>query len=129
MVVHHLAVVVRDLQRAERFYVDVLGLSLLRRWHDSDGLRAVWLSLGEGAFLALERFDSVESELGNDKVAIGWHCVALGIATQEREHWRARLNEAGHPVFRETDYTLYVRDPEGNVIGLSHYPEPKSVIS
>src|SRR5688572_20727804 len=54
--VHHLALLVDDLPAAERFYRDVLGLPVLRRWPDADGgERSVWLDLGGGAFLALER--------------------------------------------------------------------------
>ncbi|MEL6546808.1 MAG: VOC family protein, partial [Myxococcota bacterium] len=46
--VHHLAVVVRDVERAGEFYGAVLGLPELRRWHDDDGLRSIWFSLGDG---------------------------------------------------------------------------------
>lgn len=28
------------------------------------------------------------------------------------------------PIEGRTDYTLYLRDPEGNRIGLSHWPHP-----
>ena len=27
------------------------------------------------------------------------------------------------PIERESPYTLYTRDPDGNLIGLSHYPD------
>ena len=54
--VHHLAVVVEDLGRAEAFYAGVLGLAVIRRWEDDRGSpRSVWLALGGGAFLAVER--------------------------------------------------------------------------
>ncbi len=53
--VHHLAIQVRDLHACERFYREVLGLPVLRRWAaEGGGERAVWLDLGRGAFLALE---------------------------------------------------------------------------
>src|SRR5207249_7222792 len=48
---HHLAIQVKDLSAAERFYVEVLGLRVLRRWPWEDGRpgeRAVWLSFGAG---------------------------------------------------------------------------------
>ena len=55
---HHLAIQVKDLPAAERFYVDALGLRVLRRWPWEDGRpgeRSVWLSVGAGEeFLALE---------------------------------------------------------------------------
>jgi catechol 2,3-dioxygenase-like lactoylglutathione lyase family enzyme len=120
--VHHLAVQVRDLERAEAFYVGVLGLAVLRRWHDGAGeLRSIWVELGGGAFLALERTWAMGAPRTDE--APGWHCVALAIEVSERETWRERLTRAGYPVFRETPFTIYTRDPEGHIVGFSHYPE------
>ena len=119
--VHHLAVLVADLARAEAFYAGVLGLPVLRRHDDDAGRpRAVWLGLGGDAFLALERGDPAGGR--RDATAPGWHCVALGITVDEREAWRARLAAGGAPVERESPYTLYARDPDGNLIAFSHYP-------
>ncbi len=120
--VHHLAVVVTDLNRAETFYVEVLGLRVVRRWDDAEGRpRSLWLELGGGAFLAVERAESAGPR--RDDLAPGFHCVALGIRPDERIAWRERLERAGASVFRESVYTLYVRDPEGNIVGLSHFPD------
>ncbi len=122
--VHHIAVKVIDLARVEAFYAAVLGLPVLRRWPSPDGgERSVWLDLGAGAFLALERAERREPEKAED--APGIHLVALHIARSEREAWIARLEQAGHPVYQQTAHTIYVRDPEGNRIGLSHWPEDR----
>ena len=45
MQVHHVAVKVADLTRAEAFYATVLGLSVLRRWPMPDGVGelSLWL--------------------------------------------------------------------------------------
>jgi glyoxylase I family protein len=121
--VHHIAVVVRDLDAAERFYAGVLGLAVVKRWQDGEGRpRSLWVELGEGAFLAIERAGA-EGPVRSD-AAPGLHCLALGITKGEREAMRARLGEAGFPVERETGYTLYTRDPDGNLVGLSHHPDP-----
>ena len=121
--IHHLAVKVADLARAEAFYSGLLGLAVLERWPmpDGRGERSLWLDLGAGAFLALERAE--EAGAGKSEDAPGIHLVALHIARTEREAWIAKLTQAGHPVYHQTDYTLYVRDPEGNRIGLSHWPD------
>jgi catechol 2,3-dioxygenase-like lactoylglutathione lyase family enzyme len=119
---HHLAVVVRDLARAEAFYAGVLELPVARRWSDDVGEpRSVWLTLGGDAFLAVElaRPEAPARPVGDPP---GWHCVALAIAPGDRERWRAHLASAGFPVERESAFTLYVRDPEGNLVALSHYP-------
>jgi glyoxylase I family protein len=117
---HHLAVVVADLAKAERFYVEVLGLPVLRRWDDASGSpRSVWVELVGGGFLAIERAGASEARRTDE--APGFHCVAFGITAGERERWRTRMAEAGHPVERETPSTLYVRDPDGNLVALSHW--------
>ena len=113
MRLHHVALVVTDLARAERFYVDVLGLEIDRRWTDDTGApRSTWLKLEGGALLMLERVES------NARA----HCLALTIERREREHWEKKLKEAGFPVQTSTAYTLYVTDPDGNRIALSHHP-------
>jgi hypothetical protein len=120
---HHLAITVVDLARAERFYAGVLGLPIERRWADAAGApRSIWLGLGAGAFLAVERHVGDEAPRPIDRP--GWHCVALAIDPASRASWRARVAEAGFPVERESDFTLYLRDPEQNLVALSHYPEP-----
>ena len=120
---HHLAIQCRDLAACERFYREVLGLPLLRRWPaEGGGDRSVWLGVGDG-FLALER------AVGGDPPGpwrdgkAGLHLAAFRIGASERASWEARLESGGVPVVHRTRWTLYLRDPEGNRIGLSHYPE------
>lgn len=115
--VHHVAVVVRDLGRAEAFYSGLLGLPVVARHADQAGLpRAVWVDLGGGAFLAVEREDG-----GG---ASGPHCLALSIPPSDRAAWATRLESAGFPICKQTSFTIYARDPDGNLVGLSHYPDP-----
>ena len=112
----------RDLARAEAFYSGVLGLAVIRRWDDEAGsLRSIWCALGGEVFLAIERVAGAGAARGDD--APGWHCVALRIARADRERWRERLALAGYPVERESAFTLYVRDPDGALVALSHHPE------
>jgi catechol 2,3-dioxygenase-like lactoylglutathione lyase family enzyme len=123
---HHVAVSCRDLARCEAFYREVLGLRVLQRWQDEGGAeRSVWLAVGEGGeFLALERVaEAAPASAWRDGRA-GLHLVALRIARSERERWEARLAAAGVEVVHRTRWTLYVRDPEGNRVGLSHHPDP-----
>lgn len=122
---HHLALVTADVARAERFYAVTLGLPFVRRQEDERGLRSVWLDLGAGAFLALERADD-EGPLRTD-TAPGLHCLALKIAREDRVRVKKMLESTGYPVVRETAFTVYVRDPDGILVGISHYPDAYGV--
>ena len=114
---------VSRLEDAERFYVRVLGLPVLRRWVRDDGSeRSLWLDLGADAFLAVEE---VEPGAARPDTVPGWHCVALRIEREERDAWIARLEAAGHRVERQTEFTIYTRDPEGALVALSHHPAPR----
>ncbi|HYG66743.1 MAG TPA: VOC family protein [Anaeromyxobacteraceae bacterium] len=125
---HHLAIQCADLAACERFYRDVLGLPVLKRWPRDDGTdRSVWLALGDGAappFLALERAAAPAAPAPFVDGRAGLHLLALAIPAAERGLWEARLARAGVPIVHRTAYTLYVQDPEGNRIGLSHHPVP-----
>lgn len=118
---HHLAVRVRDLEGCERFYREVLGLPVVERWPGEDGRdRSVWLGV-ESGFLALERLAAApEAAPGGEA---GLHLLALRIPARERAAWEARLAARGVAVTRRTRWTLYLEDPEGNRIGLSHHPD------
>jgi catechol 2,3-dioxygenase-like lactoylglutathione lyase family enzyme len=121
-VFHHLAIQVNDLPRAERFYCDVLGLAVQKRWAWDDGRpgeRSLWLSLEPG-FLALEACDQPAPSREFRDPKAGLHLIAIGIRASDRAAWEARLGVA---IVHRTKFTLYVRDPEGNRIGLSHHPD------
>lgn len=124
---HHLAIQCADLEACERFYREVLGLPVLRRWpREGGGDRSVWLALGDGdapPFLALERAGEPAAPLPFVHPRAGLHLLALAIAPSERAGWEARLAGLRVPIVARTAHTLYVQDPEGNRIGLSHYPD------
>jgi glyoxylase I family protein len=112
--IHHVAFRTRDLERLEAFYANVLGLVVTRR----DGARSTWLEAGD-AIVMLER-----AEPDEPTVPSGWReMVAFGIAREKRAEYTDRLRAAGISVESETAFTLYVRDPDGRRVGLSHYPD------
>jgi catechol 2,3-dioxygenase-like lactoylglutathione lyase family enzyme len=108
--IHHLALRVRDLERAAAFYAG-LGLAEVRRLEGEHGLRAVWLAAGS-TVLMLER----ELRGGPDGEGSG-HLLAF--AVDDLGAWEARLAAAGVAVVDRTESTLYVRDPDGHRVGLS----------
>ena len=120
--VHHLAVLVDDLEQAESFYVGVLGLTVERRWEDdAGGTRSVWVRAG----LQLVMLERTQDAGRRPEGGGGWHLLALQIEPGERDAWRGALSAAGVAIERESDFSLFFRDPEGNRLAFSHWPEPQ----
>ena len=117
MNLHHLAVATPDPVALARFYEDVLGLVREREWPGDDGVRSVWLRLGT-ARLMLERCDGVIVPSDFLEKKPGIHLLALTIDKSERGLWEKKL---GARIVHRTEFTLYLHDPDGNRIGLSHY--------
>lgn len=112
---HHLALRVTDLGRAEDFYAGLLGLPLRARHHHEDGTpRALWLDLGPGVVLMLEL-----ALRGRGESHGSAHLLAL--AVDDLAAWERRLAGAHIPIDDRSAYTLFVRDPDGNRVGLSVY--------
>ena len=124
--VHHVAIKTRDVDRLAAFYRDVLGLSESTRHEDGHGLRSVWLDCGT-ALLMLERSDYDDDQPRQRRDfqfdPPGLHLLALRIDAGDRDAWRVHLAEHDTEVVRETAYTLYIRDPDGNRIGISSWPD------
>jgi catechol 2,3-dioxygenase-like lactoylglutathione lyase family enzyme len=111
---------VDDLDRAEVFYRDVLGLEVI----DREAGRHVFFRVGNADVLLL--FNADETLKGLTLPAHGARGpghFAFGIAADALDAWRARL--AGHGVAIEKEMTwprggrsLYFRDPAGNSVEL-----------
>lgn len=115
MRVHHLAFRTADLARLERFYVHALGLPVVLR----NAARSVWLDAG-GSLVMLELAEPGEAA----PAAGGMDLVAFTVAPETRALCTERLARAGVALEGSTEFTLYVRDPDGRRIGLSSYPAP-----
>jgi catechol-2,3-dioxygenase len=102
----------RDLDRLERFYADGFGLEVLAREGDR-----VWLAAGERARLGL--WAPGEKEFGDRG---GQHVhFAFSAAPGGLDALASRLRAAGADVRGPEqhgggDRSIYVRDPEGNVV-------------
>ena len=119
--IHHVAILVDDLARAESFYAGILGLPVEKRWpDDAGGTRSVWLGLGAGGRLMLER--AAPGDLRRAPMGAGWHLLALSIRREDRDATEAALVAAGIAIESRSENSLYFRDPEGNRLALSHYP-------
>lgn len=119
-----MALKARNVPETAEFYSKILGLPEVRRHEDGQGLRAIWLRLGDG-LLMVERADRTEPQREADFhcASPGWHLLALSIDADSQTEWRAHFEAHQVPIVFCTDFTLYVRDPEGNRVGLSWYCE------
>lgn len=115
--IHHIALLVHDLERAEHFYHQLLQLPLARRWHESDGTpRSVWLHIGTSILMLEKATDSAPNQNA------GWHLLALSMPAEERQQVLEYLAQNQIPITGQTSFTIYINDPEGNRIGLSSWP-------
>ena len=124
---HHVAIQTHDVPRLAAFYCDVLGLPELTRYLRDDGsLRSVWVGVGPAAsdgFFALE--DLPAGEAGGPA---GFSMVALRIDAADRQGLEAVLARHHVAIERESGFTVYVRDPDGNLVGLSHHPSTRPTV-
>ena len=104
----------------------MLGLEELARHFTEEGnLRSIWLSLPGSGFLALEKTEREAAPEELQSLRPGYSLIALQIAPQDRSALATELASKGVPIVHQTRWTIYIRDPEGNRIGLSHYPEER----
>lgn len=112
MRLHHVAFRTHDLGRLEKFYVDVLDLTVKGRHGD----RSLWLEAGD-ATVMLEHASADEPHIPPGSMEF----LAFTIIASEQHAWRMRLERNGVVIEHETDFTIYFRDPDGRRIGLSHF--------
>jgi catechol 2,3-dioxygenase-like lactoylglutathione lyase family enzyme len=109
-----------DLEEAERFYRDVLGLELTA----SEKGRHVFFRVGQRSMLLVFR---AESTLKGDRLpahgARGPGHFALGILAADLDAWRSHLQSRRIAIEHEEawprgGHSLYFRDPAGNAVEL-----------
>jgi catechol 2,3-dioxygenase-like lactoylglutathione lyase family enzyme len=113
--VSELVLEVEDLEAAERFYSEVLGLPVVDRWPNRE---AVWVMAGERTRIGLWR-----PQVGLFGSRGGVH-VHFAMHIDERDFDAAveRLRSLGHEV-EQTEFdgagrSAYVRDPDGHLVEL-----------
>ena len=120
---HHLAVGSRDVERLADFYRELFDLREQARHKDEQGrLRSIWLDLG-GAWLMIEH--SSEPPRGVHGVGSGPFLIALRVSPAQRSGLERALEARGYAIESRTAFTSYTRDPDGNRVAFSHYPEPE----
>ncbi|MDL4864553.1 VOC family protein [Halomonas elongata] len=115
----HIALQVQDLEACERFYVEILGMDILRRAHAD----LVYLTLGNDNF-SLAR---AKQDTGGDPQRLDH----LGFVVDERndiDAWHDYLVSQGVEVVRgphdhaDGGRSLYCKDPDGNTVQPLFHP-------
>lgn len=128
---HHVALVTADAERAAAFYVELLGLDLVRREAGGGGAAGS----GEGRYdlyvgdeegtpgRLLTFYERPDSRKGGWGVG-GVHHVALGVGEEEAQlKWKRRLTDAGVAVTGPYDRgyftSIYFTDPDGQILEIA----------
>ena len=123
------ALYVTDLDAAEAFYADVLGLARIAK---AEG-RHVFFRCGKGVLLLFDAETTKVPPPAGAKLpvpphgAVGQGHLCFAASTDEIERWKAHLEAKGIAV--EADFmwpsggrSIYLRDPSGNSL---EFAEPK----
>jgi catechol 2,3-dioxygenase-like lactoylglutathione lyase family enzyme len=113
--VSELVLEVGDLEAAERFYSEVLGLPVVERWPDRE---AIWVMAGERTRIGLW---GAQVGLFGSRGGVHVH-FALHIADDDYDSAVERLRSLGQEVqetaFEGAGRAAYVNDPDGNLVEL-----------
>lgn len=113
------AVYVEDLEAAETFYREVLGLELVGK----EPGRHVFFRAGPSMLLVFNADQTLRGTTLPSHGARGPGHFALGIAEDTISQWRGHLEEHGIRIEKEMHWpsggqSLYFRDPAGNSVEL-----------
>jgi glyoxylase I family protein len=123
---HHVTVIVADLERSAAFYRDVLGLALVREGSNDDDPDARHFWFGDakatpGTLVSLMEYPQLhEGRVGRGTT----HHFALTVdSVDELAAWREYLRSRGIDTTELLDrgpfQSLYLRDPDGNILELA----------
>jgi len=116
---HEIVLHVDDLERATRFYADVIGLTVVQRW--GPGRPAVWFDCGDTVALGLWTTKAEQGAIANGRGGAHVH-LALRIPPGSLEAVQQDLAERGYDTLRidfdDGNRSLYLDDPDGHCLEL-----------
>ena len=114
--VHHIGVNVRDLDRAEKFYIDVLGFQVVERYQEE--IRHSMLDTGDTKIHLFESIDLNLDEAINCLSEEGYAHIAFG--TSRDKFFKAMKDLKKHdvdfrgPLILGKGESVHFKDPDGN---------------
>jgi glyoxylase I family protein len=124
--IHHITLLVADVERSLAFYRNVLGMRLVKQTVNDDDQSARHLIFGDeegrpGTLITcLEYPELDEGTVGRGST----HHFALSVESEEElEAWREYLGTRGvaaTEVLDRTDFkSIYLRDPDGHIVEIA----------
>lgn len=111
---------VADIDRAERFYRDVLGMIQIGK----EPGRHVFFRVGSGVLLLFRAETTRRAGSLPPHGADGEIHVCFTTSPAEYEGWKRRIAGQGVPIEQETEWprgrSFYFRDPDGNLLELAN---------
>jgi glyoxylase I family protein len=129
---HHSAVVVKDLGASKKFYEDIMGLSLVATWCESNEAMGdfchAFFGLEDDSAVALFQFADEEKyqALKRPDNLSPFHHLALSGTKAMQDSIRERADAAGINNYT-TDHgycvSIYLNDPDGHLVELTYDTE------
>jgi catechol 2,3-dioxygenase-like lactoylglutathione lyase family enzyme len=121
--IHHITLLVADVERSLAFYRNVLGLRLVKQTVNADDSTARHFIFGDAdrmLITCLEYPDLDEGKVGRGST----HHFALSVESEaELNAWKQYLDEKGIPTTevmeREGFRSIYLRDPDGHIVEIA----------
>jgi glyoxylase I family protein len=121
--IHHITLLVADLDRSLAFYRGVLGLRLVKQTVNDDDRSARHFIFGDAdrmLITCLEYPDLEEGKVGRGST----HHFALSVESHaELAAWKQYLDEKGIPTTEVMDRgefrSIYLRDPDGHIVEIA----------
>jgi glyoxylase I family protein len=121
--IHHITLLVTDVERSLAFYRNVLGLRLVKQTVNEDDRSARHFVFGDADGMlvtCLEYPDLDEGKVGRGST----HHFAFSVESQaELEAWKQYLEAKGIPTTevmdREDFRSIYLRDPDGHILEIA----------
>ncbi len=111
---------VADVDRAERFYRDVMALRQIGK----EPGRHVFFRVGSGVLLLFRAERTRQSQSVPPHGAEGEIHVCFTTTPEDYEAWKRRIRAQHIPIEQETEWpggrSFYFRDPDGNLLELAN---------